>query len=773
MAGFVQWNFDPRKPDRIPPELDGVMVSRGILPDAVLLAFRTDTDLSLGRTNRYYLVTKDHLYMVQGYMKIQKLTGEKRRKKRYGYVFTEEAVECFVLADFVDIIIEESPSRLLLAGVHHDGTHVSIAAYTFTYRDEAYAALAMLKDIRKYGKILPSTLSQGKQSSRYCSVCGTLYAEDGRCPRCQDRRNIMRRMGVFLRRYRWQMLSVLLLMLISGVVSVLTPYIGAGFFYDQVLDEKGGFYGQLLTVILMILGTALLSALLTIVHNIVSSRIAANLVYDLKNRIFAEIGRLGMSFFQSKRTGALMTQITSDANTIYWFFCDGIPYFTVNLIQVIAIGAIMFYINPLLAALALITVPLVAFGIYRFFAGMHVLHNRRFARRKSLSSLVADVLGGIRTVKAFSEEEKESARFDRRSNAAAKADRAASTYATVCNPLIGILLGIGEILVWGFGGWMVIGGKGLSYGELMTFVAYTGMIYAPLRMFVDMVSHAADSMNAMGRLFEIMDSPDSLPLPEEPATFEKGCRAEVEFKDVSFAYVSGHPVLKDLSFRVPAGTSLGIVGRTGAGKSTLANLLVRLYDPDAGKIYIDGVDISTLSPEELRRNVAIVSQETYLFLGSIYENIAYARPTASRDEILAAARAAGAHDFIIRLPQGYETQIGEGGVGLSGGERQRVSIARAILRNPKILILDEATASMDTETERKVQGAIEALSKGRTTLMIAHRLSTLKDVDRLIVIENGRIAEEGTHLELLSKKGIYHKLFGLQMSAMRSIGIEE
>lgn len=773
MAGLVQWNFDPRKPDRIPPELDGVMVSRGILPDAVLLAFRTDTDLSLRRTNRYYLATKDHLYMVEGYAKIQKLTRVKGRKQRYGSVFTEEQFECFALSDYKDFMIEESPSRLLLTGLRFDGSQDSLAAYAFTYRDEAYAALGMLKDIRKNGKILESTVLQGKQSARYCPICGTLFEADGRCPRCQDRRTILRRMGMFLRRYRLQMLAVLFLMLISGVVSVLTPYIGAGFFYDQVLDKNGGFYGELLVVILLILGTALLTSLLTIVHNIVSSRIAANLVYDLKKTIFSEIGRLGMSFYHSRRTGGLMTQITSDANTIYWFFCDGIPYFTVNMIQVLAIGTIMFVIEPFLAFLALVTVPLVAFGIYRFYSRMHTLHNRRFARRKSLSSLVADVLGGIRTVKAFSEEEKESARFDKRSDAAAKADRAASTYATVCNPLIGILLGVGEILVWGFGGWMVACGKGLTYGELMTFIAYTAMIYAPLRMFVDMVSHAADSMNAMGRLFEIMDSPDSLPLPEQPATFENGCRAEVEFDGVSFAYVSGRPVLNDVSFRVPSGGSLGIVGRTGAGKSTLANLLVRLYDPDAGKIYIDGVDISTLATEELRRNVAIVSQETYLFLGSVYENIAYARPTASKEEILSAARAAGAHDFIIRLPHGYETQIGEGGTGLSGGERQRISIARAILRNPRILILDEATASMDTETERKVQNAIEDLSKGRTTLVIAHRLSTLKDVDRLIVIEDGKVAEQGTHLELLAKKGIYHTLFSLQMQAMRSIGIEE
>ena len=202
MAGLVQWNFDPRKPDRIPPELDGVMVFRGILPDDVLLAFRTDTDLSLKRTNCYFWATKEHLYMVEGYTKIQKVAQDKKRKQRYGYVFTEQNFDCFALSDFVDIVIEESPSRLLLVGVHHDGTRVPFAAYTFTYRDEAYAALRMLKDIRQHGKILPTTLSQGKQSARYCPICGTLYEEDGRCPRCQDRRNILRRMGIFLKQYR-------------------------------------------------------------------------------------------------------------------------------------------------------------------------------------------------------------------------------------------------------------------------------------------------------------------------------------------------------------------------------------------------------------------------------------------------------------------------------------------------------------------------------------------------------------------------------------------
>ncbi len=773
MAGLIQWNFDPRDPGRVPPVLDSVLVNRGILPDDLLLVFRSDTNLSLKRTEYYYLVTKKYLYIIEGYSGIQMLPTQKGQRALYDHTFTENAFDCLTLSDFLHFSVEEQPSRLSLIGKHRDGRNIAIGAFLFSFRDEVYAALRCLNDILHEGDISHTTRAQGKMSSRCCPVCGTLYDFAGHCPRCSDRRNIMRRMGQFLRRYRFQMLSVLFIMVLSGIMSVLSPYLGAGFFYDEVLDEQGGFYGQILTVILLITSTALLSSLLTIIHNIVSSRIAANLVYDLKKTIFSEIGRLGLTFFTNRRTGGLMNQVTSDANTIYWFFCDALPYFAVNMIQVLVIGVIMFTIQPVLALLALVTVPLVAFCISKFYSRMHLLHDRRYARRRSLSSLVADILGGIRTVKAFSEEDKETVRFDRRSDMTAKADRAASTCSTVFNPIINTLLGVGDILVWGFGGWMVIQGE-LNYGQLMTFIAYTGMIYSPLRFFVDMVSNAADSMNAMGRLFEIMDAPDSLPVPEEPASFgESGCEGVVEFRDVSFAYVSGRPVLTNISFRVEKGGALGIVGRTGAGKSTLANLLIRLFDPDEGQVLIDGIDIKTLSPEELRRSVAIVSQQTYLFLGSIYDNIAYADPTASKEEIISAARAAGAHDFIIKLPQGYETQVGEGGAGLSGGERQRISIARAILRNPKILILDEATASMDTETERKVQQAIEKLSKGRTTLTIAHRLSTLRDVDKLIVIENGKIAEEGTHTALLRDKGIYHKLFTLQVAAMRNIGIEE
>jgi ATP-binding cassette subfamily B protein len=282
----------------------------------------------------------------------------------------------------------------------------------------------------------------------------------------------------------------------------------------------------------------------------------------------------------------------------------------------------------------------------------------------------------------------------------------------------------------------------------------------------------ADCSNSLQRLFEILDSQTEVREAENPIrvdTFD----GHVRFDDVSFSYIKNHRVIDRVSFDIEAGQTLGIVGHTGAGKSTLANLLIRLYDPESGVITIDGMDVKKLSFEDLHKNIAVVSQETYLFMGTILENIRYACPNASYEEVIAAAKAAGAHDFIIKLPDAYETKIGFGYKDLSGGERQRLSIARAILRNPKILILDEATAAMDTETERKIQTALTALVKGKTTIMIAHRLSTLRDADKLIVIEGGKVAESGTHEELMAKEGVYHRLYGLQIEALKNAGIVE
>jgi len=320
---------------------------------------------------------------------------------------------------------------------------------------------------------------------------------------------------------------------------------------------------------------------------------------------------------------------------------------------------------------------------------------------------------------------------------------------------------------------IVNGSPDMSFGELMTFATYMDMLYAPIDFFMGITSVYARCMDSAQRVFEVIDSQPDVVESDHPIPLEK-MKGDIEIKNVMFEYEPGRPVIKDLSLKVKAGHMVGIVGRTGAGKSTIVNLIARLYDVKEGSIIIDGVNVKKISFKDMKNNIGIVSQEIYLFSGTIADNIRYARPDASMGEVIAAAKAASAHDFIMKLPDGYETRVGSGGQDLSGGEKQRLSIARTIIQNPKILILDEATAAMDTETERRIQESIQALQDGRTTIAIAHRLSTLRDADVLAVIDKGEMKEYGTHDELIAiEDGIYHKLYTLQQEAIKHIAIAE
>jgi ATP-binding cassette subfamily B protein len=400
------------------------------------------------------------------------------------------------------------------------------------------------------------------------------------------------------------------------------------------------------------------------------------------------------------------------------------------------------------------------------------LSHRVWVQHSRLTSKVSDNINGHRIIKAFSKEGDELAEFGKISGKVLDAEVRSSNAEATFYPILSAVVYILGSIILGAGGVIAVTTDEISVGELLTFVVYLHMLEAPIDFLSWVTSWWARCVDSAQRAFEIMDTEPDVRDKENPVVLED-FKGSIELNELQFEYEPAHPIIKNLSIKVEAGEMLGIVGKTGAGKTTISNLIARLYDPKEGVVKIDGIDVKDLSSKQLRQNIGIVSQDIFLFMGTIADNIRYARPDATNDEVIAAAKAASAHSFISRLPDGYETWVGSGGQDLSGGERQRISIARTIIQNPKILILDEATAAMDTETERNIQNSLSELKAGRTTIAIAHRLSTLRDADKLAVIEDGECIEFGSYNELMEKQGAYYKMFKLQEQALRFIGVGE
>ncbi len=752
--------------DRIPAEIFAVLEEKGIRREDILLAAYCDRDRNHEPCDSYLVATAEDLIILTGTFSRQ----TDIRRKFSSRIWNETEYTVYPLKTLRRFQIEELISSARFTAIGEDGAPVFLAAMTNFCRTSMIVFKKYLEKIVRDGTFTVDPDDDPKLSR--CPKCGSRYPEKNRkiCPKCMEKGKLFRRISLFFLKYKlYLFLSLVSLVGMTGL-SILASYFSAGFFYREVLEESGRFYREIAFVLVLVIGAKIFTTLSTIVNNYVTSMIAAKVNFDLKKTIFGAIERLSLGFFTSRQTGGLMTQINNDSNTIYDFFCNILPHFIVNVVKVAVLVVLLFIIHPVLALLSLSVIPISLITMRISHAKNRKLHAKRYSSQRSMTSFLADELSGMRVVKAFSKEEEEISRFDARSRRLADADIRRGVFNTFFSPLSGFLLyTFGNLLALGVGGWFVIQGR-IDYADLMMFTTYTNMIYAPLFFFSEMSEMTADCSNSLQRLFEIMDSQPEVCEAKEPIHCES-FRGDVRFDGVSFSYIKNHKVIDNVSFEIEAGKTLGIVGHTGAGKSTLANLLIRLYDPESGEVFIDGIDIKKLAFADLYRNIAIVSQETYLFMGTILENIRYARPDASYDEVIAAARAAGAHDFIVKLPDAYDTKIGFGYKDLSGGERQRLSIARAILRNPRILILDEATAAMDTETERKIQNALQILIQGKTTIMIAHRLSTLRDADSLIVIENGKVAERGTHDELMAKDGVYHKLYSLQIEALKNAGI--
>ncbi len=570
------------------------------------------------------------------------------------------------------------------------------------------------------------------------------------------------RLWRFAKPYRARLALGFVLTLCSTAATLVPPYLTMPLMDEVLIPFQNGQQIEASTVskyLMGLLGAALLAWGLgwikTYILALVSERIGA----DLRTAAYEHLMRLSLEYFGGRRTGDLMTRIGGETDRICVFLSLHLLDFATDFLMIVMTAVILFSIDPYLALATLLPLPFIGWLI-------HVVRDRlRLGFEKidrvwsELTNVLADTIPGIRVVKAFAQEGRESARFREANKHNLAVNDRINFLWSLFSPTVTLMTEVGLLVVWAFGIWQVSQHK-VTVGVLTAFLAYIGRFYTRLDSMSRIVSHTQKAAAGTKRIFEILDHVSSVPEPKDPIELTQ-VRGEISLTNASFRY-GNRLVIKNLDLNIQPGEMIGLVGQSGSGKSTLVNLICRFYDLSEGQISVDGIDIRRFPLAQYRSHIGLVLQEPYLFFGTIADNIAYGKSTASRQEIIAAARAAHAHEFILRLPQGYDSLVGERGQGLSGGERQRISIARALLINPKILIMDEATSSVDTETEQEIQKALDNLVKGRTTIAIAHRLSTLKRADRLVVLEQGVKVEEGGHDELLAAKGAYWRLYEAQ-----------
>ena len=758
----------------IPQEIRDRLAAAGVRPDEVRHAVRSDLDQDGRYQSQWALATDTSLHLVNaarvdsypladlGEMQVQALvTGGLLMTRPGGAATDAAAAPAAATGDRGnDGAASASPA---------DGADLERLLLRFTNSEaQRFEAFARAVAALQKGRQAPAAEAERE---RNCPRCGLRYPDQHRsvCPRCIDKRGLFLRVLGYLRPYRGWVALIVAAMVAASALRTAAPLLSGRVLFDDVLDPAGRFHGHLAELIAALVAVHVLGVLAEVLHMRITARVSVSMIYDLKNEIFEALQRLSLSFFARKQTGGLMVRVNHDSMNLNYFFIDGLPYFGVNLLQIVAIVSAMIALNWSLALLLLIPAPLVILIIRRMLPRLWRLFSRQYRSLAVLNGVVEDSLSGVRVVKAFGKEQDEIDRFGPVNDEVYRAHRHTQRMLASLFPSVAFLAQLGGLVVWAVGGWQIIAGN-LTFGVLMTFVGFVALMYEPLRFMTKVVEWWSAAMNSAQRIFEILDTVPEVAERTDPVSLP-AMRGAVELRGVTFGYEPNKPVLHEVDLQVAAGEMVGLVGHTGAGKSTLINLITRLYDTGDGAVLIDGIDVRDLRSADLRRQVGIILQDPYLFAGSVAGNIAYGRPDATRAEIVAAARAAFAHDFITTLPNGYDTVIGSRGHGLSGGERQRLSIARAVLLDPRILILDEATSSVDSATEEMIQQALERLIPGRTTIAIAHRLSTLRMANRLLVVDDGRLVEHGTHEELMAADGIYRRLVRKQQDALAVIGI--
>ena len=580
---------------------------------------------------------------------------------------------------------------------------------------------------------------------------------------------IIRRVSAYLWPYKGLALATIACAVMSLLCAFAFPRL-TQYIIDDVIGL--GNTSQLDTAILLLVGAFFLRDFFNCVRIQVNNHFEQNVVFDMRREVYAQLQRLPVRYYDKRASGDLMTRVIEDVNAVERLLIDGTEQGTVAIVSIFGVLAILFATNPMLAGVAMIPIPLLAIGAMWYTLTAHKRYRKQRQASSAMNALLMDNLQGVREIKAFDREKHEDGRFTDRAEAMRQSTLTIMRAWAFYNPSMSFIAATGTGLVLWIGGGQVMDDQ-MSVGELVAFLFYLALFYEPISK-LHGLNQMLQSARAGGeRVFDILDSTEERKTAGANRPLPEPVRGEVEYRGVQFNYTDDKPALKDISLIVKPGQMTALVGPTGAGKSTLVNLLPAFYETSGGEITIDGQSIADTSLQSLRQNISVVSQEPFLFNGTVRENIAYGNLDASNEEIFEAARAANCHDFICELTDGFDTKVGERGVRLSVGEKQRISIARALLKDSPILILDEATASVDTATERLIQQALERLMSGRTSFVIAHRLSTIRNADQILVLKNGGIIERGTHDELIGQEGLYARLARIQNTTCIEEGFEK